>query len=117
MEPLLTFEIEPATLRWYLHSFHYINGWHHVASGYSGAIHPGFNTLRVNGTGFYINNTLIKRMSGFTNGAGITSYVANTDFRYDNYYYVRQNCPLPPGVSAEPVGSGIFTTERPPLRP
>ena len=109
-----TFEIDPVTGSWYLLRYTSASGWQLVRSGQSSAINSNWNTLRATNRELYVNNASITDFYDLNpNGrVGFTSasFEDDSDFRYDDYYYVRGSCPEPPGAqSYETAPSGVAT--------
>ena len=107
-----TFEIDPSTQTWYLLSYSNASGWQLVRSGQSASISAGSNRLRASGVNLYINNAYVTDFAGLNAAGrvGFTSaaFAAGSDFRYDDYYFVRQYCPEPPGVSGMEVAPAFI---------
>jgi uncharacterized repeat protein (TIGR01451 family) len=110
-----TFEMLPFEQRWVLLRFTNPDGWQMVSSAQTGVINPGhasnrlkmqtFNEVGLSGVRFWINHNPVATLYSDTDisgRVGITagSFSPDVDVRFDNYYFVAQDCPLPPVTSA-----------------
>jgi uncharacterized repeat protein (TIGR01451 family) len=105
-----TFEILPFEQRWVLLRFTNTDGWQMLSNGQTGVINPGqasnrlkiqaFDTAGLAGVGLWINHNYVATLYSYTDisgRVGVTagSFSPDVDVRFDNYYFVAQDCPLP----------------------
>lgn len=116
----MTFEIQPENQTWAVYHYTSSNGWTLNASGSSSAIKSsGSNTLSlkdVSAQQLLINGVMVHSFYPAILGrVGVTggSFSSNADFRYDNYIFSAEGCPLQPLSAANKVTEQIFTIPLP----